>query len=149
MNPAVPPTLSAQGEPLPSWNEGPAKQAILKFVTKVTQAGGPTYMPPAERIALFDNDGCLWPENPLPFQLAFALDELKRRAPNDPKLATDPMVQAALAGDLAKLLEGEHHDGLMRVLGLTHAGMTTVEFRASVEAWLASARHPRFDRPYD
>jgi phosphoserine phosphatase len=98
---------------------------------------------------VFDNDGCLWPENPLPFQAAFAFDELKRRIIAEPKLASDPMVQAALAGDLAKLLEGEHFDGLMQILALTHAGMTTDEFRDAVEAWLISAKHPRYGRPYD
>ncbi len=141
---------SAQSaDPLPSWNDGKAKQSILDFVAKVTKDGSPDFVPPAERIAVFDNDGTLWPENPLPFQLAFVMDELKRRAPKEPKLAADSMVQAALAGDLAKLLEGEHHNGLMRIIGLTHAGMTTDEYQHSVEAWLASAKHPKYDLPYD
>ena len=141
---------SAQSaDPLPSWNDGKAKQSILDFVAKVTKDGSPDFVPPAERIAVFDNDGTLWPENPLPFQLAFVIDELKRRAPKEPKLAADSMVQAALAGDLAKLLEGEHHNGLMRIIGLTHAGMTTDEYQHSVEAWLASAKHPKYDLPYD
>ena len=100
-------------------------------------------MPPAERIAVFDNDGTLWPEYPLVGQLAFILDELKRRVPTEPELAADPMVQAALAGDLAKLLEGTHHDGLMRIAALAHAGMTTDEFGAAVTAWLASGRHSK------
>ncbi|MBX7105704.1 MAG: haloacid dehalogenase-like hydrolase [Gemmataceae bacterium] len=145
--------LSAQApsttDPLPSWNEGPSKSAILDFVSKTTTPGSPQFVPVPERVAVFDNDGTLWPENPLPFQLAFVVDELKRRAPNEPQLAADPMVQAALAGDLAKLLEGPHHDGLMRIIGLTHAGMTTDEFRTRVEAWLVTARHPRFGKPYD
>lgn len=136
-------------DPLPSWNEGKAKQSIIDFVAKVTKTGSPEFVPVAERIAVFDNDGTLWPENPLPFQLAFVIDELQRRVPHEPKLAADPMVQAALAGDLAKLLEGEHHDGLMRIIGLTHAEMTTDEFQATVERWLASARHPKYDQPYD
>ena len=85
----------------------------------------------------------------MPFQVAYVFDELKRRAPSDPKLAADPMVQAALAGDLAKLLEGEHHDGLLQIVALTHAGMTTDDFNAEVQAWLASAKHPRFGKPYD
>lgn len=135
-------------DPLPSWQEGKSKQSIIDFVAKVTKEGTPDFVPVAERIAVFDNDGTLWPENPVPFQLAFVLDELKRRVPQEPKLAEDPMVQAALAGDVAKLLEGAHLDGLMRILALTHSGMTTVEFQKNVDAWLASARHPRFDKPY-
>jgi phosphoserine phosphatase len=136
-------------DPLPSWNDGPAKQGILAFIARVTQEGSPDFLPPAERIAVFDNDGTLWPENPMPFQAAFAFDELNRHIVTEPRLASDPMVQAALACDLSKLLEGEHFDGLMRVLALTHAGMTIDEFRDAVEAWLASARHPRYGRPYD
>jgi phosphoglycolate phosphatase-like HAD superfamily hydrolase len=140
--------LSA-ADPLPSWNDGLAKQAILSFIARVTKEGSPDFLPPAERIAVFDNDGCLWPENPLPFQAAFAIDELHRRILTEPRLVSDPMVQAVLAGDLGKLLAGEHFDGLMQVLALTHAGMTTDEFRDAVEAWLTSAKHPRFGRPYD
>lgn len=135
-------------DPLPSWNDSPAKQGILDFVARVTTIESPDFLPLPERIAVYDNDGTLWPENPMPFQAAFALDELKRRVLADPDLAADAMVQAALAGDLAKLLAGEHFDGLMQVLALTHAGMTVEEFRDTVETWLASARHPRFDRPY-
>ncbi|HYN01515.1 MAG TPA: HAD family hydrolase [Vicinamibacteria bacterium] len=140
---------STAADPLPSWNDGLAKRGILAFVAKVTKEGSPDFLPPAERIAVYDNDGTLWPENPMPFQAAFAFDELKRRVVTQPELASDPMVQAALAGDLGRLLAGEHLDGLMRVLALTHAGMTTDEFRDAVEAWLRSARHPRFGRPYD
>jgi phosphoglycolate phosphatase-like HAD superfamily hydrolase len=140
---------SAPADPLPSWNDGKAKRSIVEFVAKVAKEGSPDFVPVAERIAVFDNDGTLWPENPLPFQLAFIFDELKRRVPNDPRLAGDPMVKVALAGDVAKLLEGDHHDGLMRVVALTHAGMTTDEFRDTVETWLASARHPKYGKPYD
>lgn len=134
---------------LPSWNDGAAKQAILAFISKVTKVGSADYLPLADRIAVFDNDGCLWPENPMPFQVAFAIDELKQRIISEPELATEPMVQAALAGDFAKLLAGDHFDGLMRILALTHAGMTADEFRDAVRAWLQTARHPRFKRPYD
>jgi phosphoglycolate phosphatase-like HAD superfamily hydrolase len=139
---------STIADPLPSWNESLAKQKILDFVARVTTIESPDFLPLPERIAVYDNDGTLWPENPMPFQAVFALDELKRRVVNEPNLAADAMVQAALAGDLAKLLEGEHFDGLMQVLALTHAGMTVEEFRDAVETWLASAKHPRFDRPY-
>jgi phosphoglycolate phosphatase-like HAD superfamily hydrolase len=142
-------TIAHAADPLPSWNDTAPKKAIIAFVEKVTKEGSADFVPPAERIAVFDNDGTLWPENPIPFQVAFVLDEIKRRAPNEPKLAADPMVQAALAGDIATLLEGKHHDGLMRIIALTHTGMTTEDFRARVEAWLASAKHPKFGKPYD
>ena len=141
--------LAGAAEPLPSWNEGVAKQAIIDFVTKTTTPGSPDFVAISERIAVFDNDGTLWPENPMPFQLAFVIDELKRRIPDEPELADAPMVKAALAGDMEKLLAGKHHDALLRILALTHAGMTTGEFAAAVDRWLASARHPRFARPYD
>ena len=136
-------------DPLPSWNEGAAKAAIISFVERVTTEGSAGFVPVPERIAVFDNDGCLWPENPLPFQLAFAFDEVKRLMASKPELKDDPMVQALLAGDIAKLLEGKHHDGLLHIIALTHAGMTTDEFDKRVEDWLATAKHPRFDRPYD
>ena len=136
-------------DPLPSWNATGPKQAIIAYVDQVTQNGSADYVAPAERIAVFDNDGTLWPENPMPFQLAFALDEIRRRVPNDSQLAADPMVRAALSGDFATLLAGEHHDGLLHIVALTHAGMTTADFQARVESWLASARHPRFGKPYD
>ncbi len=140
---------ATKGDPLPSWNEGQAKSAIVDFVQRVTKEGSPDFVLVPERIAVFDNDGCLWPENPVPFQLAFALDDLKQQVAEKPELREDPMVQAALAGDFGKLLEGPHHEGLLRVMALTHAGMTTDEFRDSVETWLATTRHPRYDRPYD
>ena len=142
-------TATTTADPLPSWNEGPAKQEILAFVAKVTDEGSPDFLPPVERIAVYDNDGTLWPENPVPFQAAFAFDELRRRVPNEPQLAADPMVQAALAGDFARLLQGQHLDGVLHVLALTHGGMTTDEFAAAVAAWLATAKHPRYKRPYD
>src|SRR4051812_12356173 len=125
---AFAPIITHAADPLPSWNDTAPKKAIIAFVEKVTRRGSTDFVPPAERIAVFDNDGTLWPEAPVPFQVAFVIDELKRRSPNEPELAADPMVQAALAGDLAKLLEGPHYDSLMRVVALTHAGMTTREF---------------------
>jgi phosphoglycolate phosphatase-like HAD superfamily hydrolase len=142
-------SLSFAADPLPSWNDTAPKNAIIAFVDKVTKEGSADFVPPIERIAVFDNDGTLWPEDPVPFQAAFVLDELKRRAPNEPQLAADPMVKAALAGDIVTLLGGEHPDGLMHILALTQTGMTTDDFAARVKAWLASAKHPRFDKPYD
>ncbi|MFN5465261.1 MAG: HAD family hydrolase [Cyanobacteriota bacterium] len=140
---------STAADPLPSWMEGPTKQAILSFVAKVSEEGSPAFIPPAERIAVVDNDGTLWPEQPLPFQAAFAIDELQRKLLSQPSLADDPIVQAALAGDLATLMAGEHFEGLLKLVALTHAGLTNHEFRLAVEAWLAVATHPRFGRPYD
>lgn len=134
---------------LPSWNDTFAKKGIIAFVEKVTTSGSPDFVPESERIAVFDNDGTLWPENPVPFQLAYALDTLKQMTEIKPQLKKDPMVQAALSGDFSKLLEGKHHDGLMQVMALTHAGMTTGEFKTQVESWLSSARHLRYGKPYD
>lgn len=134
---------------LSSWNDGAAKNAITSFVDRVTKRSSPDFVPEPERIAVFDNDGTLWPEAPVPFQAAFVFDELKRRSAEEPDQAADPMVQAALRGDIGALLAGAHHDGLLKVLALTHTGMTTEEFRQSVCKWLAAARHPRWERPYD
>jgi hypothetical protein len=88
-----------KGDPLPSWNEGAAKRSILTFVAKTTKEGSPDFVPTPERIAVFDNDGTLWPENPLPFQLAFAFDSLKQEVPKNPKWKDDPFVKAALDDD--------------------------------------------------
>jgi phosphoglycolate phosphatase-like HAD superfamily hydrolase len=138
----------AAADPLPSWNSGPAKQAILDFVAKVTDPDSKEFVPVPERLAVFDNDGMLWPENPMPFQLAFALDELKRRLPDEPAWKDDPMVQAALAGDLPTLL-ADHYKGIFHIIDLSGSGMTTEDFANRVRAWFATAKHPRFDRPYD
>ena len=143
------PAQARADDPLPSWNDGPSKQAIVSFVEKVTKEGSPDFVVAPERIAVFDNDGCLWPENPMPFQAAFAFDEVKRLAEEKPVLKEDPMVQALLAGDIGKLLEGQHHDGLMHIIALTHAGMTTEEFTKRVEGWMTGAEHPKFGKAYD
>jgi phosphoserine phosphatase len=139
----------AQTSPLASWNDTAAKATIVEFVERVTTDGGSDFVPESDRIAVFDNDGTLWPEAPLPFQIAFVVDELERRAAGEPDLAADPMVQAALAGDVGTLVAGAHHDGLMRVLALTHVGMTTEVFADAVTSWLAVAAHPRFGTRYD
>ncbi len=144
----LPSTRVQADEWLGSWNEGPAKQSIVEFVQRVTTEGSTDFVAVTDRVAVFDNDGTLWCEAPIPFQAAYAFDEIKRRAPNEPRLAADPMVQAALAGNIGKLLEGEHHDGLMHILALTHAGMTTDEFSQRVNDWSTTAKHPRFARRY-
>ncbi len=138
---------AAAAEPLPSWNDGPAKRAILEFVTSVTTTGAPTFVPPAERIAVFDNDGTLWCEQPVYVQFAFALDRVRALAPAHPEWKDRPALAAAIAGDM-KAFAASGEKGLMDVLAVTHAGTTTEEFAESVSEWLATARHPRFGRPY-
>jgi hypothetical protein len=135
-------------EPLASWRDTSPKKAVVAFVNKITDEKSSDFVPPAERIAVFDNDGTLWPENPMPFQLAFSLDELKRRLPEEPDWKNDPAVKAAQSDDLHPLL-ADDYKGLFRIIALTGSGMTTVEFADRVRAWLATAKHPRFDRPYD
>jgi hypothetical protein len=136
-------------DPLPSWNEGPAKRAIIDFVRRVSDEASPDHVPVSERIAVFDNDGTLWPEEPIPFQAAFAADRLRRRVADEPALGEDPMVRAMLDGDFASLMQGERHEGLLHVIALTHAGLTVEAFQRSVEEWLATAKHPRFGLPFD
>ncbi len=136
-----------QVNPLPSWNDGPAKQAILEFVARVTKDGGPDYVPPAERIAVFDNDGTLWSEQPMYVQLAFALDRVKALAAEHPEWKQQQPFQAVLAGDL-QALAASGQRGLAELVMATHAGMTAEEFAQVVKQWLATARHPKFGRPY-
>ena len=136
-------------DPLPSWRDGAAKRAILDFVRRVSTPDSPDEVPEAERVAVFDNDGTLWPEYPVPFQAAFAMDRLRDRVAAEPALADDAAVKALFAGDLPSLLAGDRHEGLHRVLALTHSGDTVEAFDASVADWLAAARHPRFRRRYD
>lgn len=134
-------------EPLPSWNAGSVKSAILGFVERVTREGGPDYIKPAERIATFDNDGTLWAEQPAYFQLLFAMDEVKRLAPSHPEWQQQEPFRSVIAGDM-KGLEASGMKGLLQVLAVTHAGMTTDAFNATVADWLATARHPTKHRPY-
>lgn len=125
------------------------KGAILAYLAKATRCGSPDWVPPQERIAVFDNDGTLWPEHPVPVQLAYLLDSLRERVRQTPSLGQDPAVAAALRGDFRSLLKGPGSEQAMaRLLALTHAGMTPEAFQASVARWLAAARHPRFGRPY-
>jgi phosphoglycolate phosphatase-like HAD superfamily hydrolase len=133
---------------LPSWNAGVATQALVQYVRKVTREGSPDFIPVPERIAVFDNDGTLWPENPTPFQVAFVLDSLKNLVRRKPELAENTYVQAAFRGDLNTLLE-ENYQGLFALLALTHDGVTVEEYADRVTDWLATAKHPRFGRPYD
>jgi phosphoserine phosphatase len=140
-------SLSAVADPLPSWNDGPTRQVITDFVTAVTTETGPDYVPPSERIAVFDNDGTLWSEQPMYVQLAFVLDRLKAMAPEHPQWQEEQPFKAALEGDMATLGDAGL-EGLMQLLMATHAGMTSVEFEQIASDWIAQARHPRFERPY-
>ena len=138
---------ATSANPLPSWNDGATKQSILDFVAAVTREGLPDFVPPAERIATFDNDGTLWVEHPMYTQLVFALDRVKALAPQHPEWKDTQPFKAALEGDMKTLAEtGEH--GLMALLMATHPGMTTDEFQKIVVDWIATARDPRFKRPY-
>jgi len=139
--------LAANDDMLPSWRKGPAKKAIADFVQRVTMPGGADYVPESERIAVFDNDGTLWIEQPMYVQLAFALDRVKEMAPQHPQWQTTEPFKSALAGDLKKVLAGGEQ-ALLELIMTTHAGMTTDEFARIVKDWLARARHPRFHRPY-
>src|SRR3954451_4674949 len=137
----------AQADALPSWNEGATKTSITNFVARVTTQGGPDFVPPAERIATFDNDGTLWCEQPMYVQLAFALDRVKALAPQNPGWKTKQPFKAALDGDMTALAaSGEK--GLMALMAATHAGMTSDELARIVFGWLATARDRRFKRPY-
>lgn len=139
---------TAQGvDPLPSWNEGKAKQSILEFVARVSQPGSPDFVPPAERIATFDNDGTLWPEQPMYFQLLFALDRVKELAPQHPEWASQEPFASLLKGDVKSALAGGER-AILEIVMATHAGMTTDEFENLVKAWLATARHPVSRRLY-
>lgn len=137
---------SAAGE-LPSWNDGKARQAIIDFVQGVTTPGS-RFVPAADRIAVFDNDGTLWSEQPIYFQLAFALDRVKVLAPKHPEWKTTQPFKGVLDGDMKAVLAGGEQS-VMAIIAATHAGITTDEFSAAVAAWLKTARHPKFNRPYN
>jgi phosphoglycolate phosphatase-like HAD superfamily hydrolase len=134
-------------DPLPSWNDGEAKQAIFDFVVRVTDSASPDFVPEPERIATFDNDGCLWSEQPMYFQLIFAIDRVKVMAPEHPEWQSQQPFKAVLDGDMETLAaSGEH--GILELVMATHAGMTTVEFETVATEWLAEAKHPTTGRPY-
>jgi phosphoserine phosphatase len=137
----------ANSDPLPSWNEGSTKRSILDFVRGVTTAGEPHFVKPEERIAVFDNDGTLWSEQPLYFQVAFVFDRMKAMAPEHPEWKDNPLYTAVLAGDMKTVAAGGVK-GLLELATITHAGMTTEEFAKIAADWIASARHPKFDHLY-
>ncbi|MDF0666137.1 MAG: HAD family hydrolase [Nitrospira sp.] len=139
--------VTAADDPLPSWNDGAVKTHIVTFVERVTNEGGPDFVPPTERIAVFDNDGTLWAEQPMYFQVQFALDRVKALAPQHPEWKTKQPFKALLEGDKRTVAAGGER-ALLDVLAVSHSGMTTDEFDAIVKDWLATTRHPRFKRPY-
>lgn len=133
--------------PLPSWNDGAAKAAILDFVADATNPASPSFIPAEKRVATFDNDGTLWSEQPMYFQVMFIVDRVAAMAPDHPEWRTTAPFDAILSGDRAALASiGE--EGVAALVAATHGGMTTDEFAGIVASWLATARHPRFDRPY-
>jgi phosphoserine phosphatase len=137
----------AAADPLPSWNDGGVKQAIVAFVAATTKPGTPGFVAPAERIAVFDNDGTLWAEQPMYFQLAFALDRVRALAPQNPMWKTTEPFASILAQDIPSALAGGEKS-IIDIIMATHAGMSTDAFAQIAAEWLATAKHPRFQRPY-
>jgi len=134
-------------DPLPSWNNGPAKQAIEDFVRTTTYKSSSNFVPPEERIATFDNDGTLWCEQPMYFQFLFALDRVKALAPQHPEWKDKEPFAAVLRGDLKAALAGGE-PALLEIVMATHAGTTTDEFEQTVKDWIATAKHPQYKQPY-
>lgn len=140
-------SLLAADAPLPSWNEGETKTAILQFVKKVTSKDSPDYVPPAERIATFDNDGCLWAEQPMYFQVLFVVDRIQALAPEHPEWKTEEPFASLLKGDM-KGVAASGKKGLMQLIAATHAGMTTEEFTKAATDWIETAKHPKTGKLY-
>src|SRR5277367_4198906 len=141
------PSVAFAADPLPSWNDGPTKKAIVTFVEKVTKEGSGDFVPVPERIATFDNDGTLWCEQPVPVQLYFALDRVKALAPQHPEWKTNEPFASLLKGDVKGALAGGEH-AMLEIVAATHTGMTTEEFEQIVKDWIATAKHPILKRPY-
>jgi phosphoglycolate phosphatase-like HAD superfamily hydrolase len=139
---------SAFGDPLPSWNDTASKKAIVAFVEKVTTPGSPEYVDPAERIATFDNDGCLWSEQPMYFQAFYIFDRIKTLAPQHPEWKDKEPFASVLKGDLKGALAGGEK-ALLEMAMATHAGLSDEEFRKVVGDWLATAKHPKTGMAYN
>lgn len=133
--------IAQAADPLPSWNDGKAKQSIIEFVEKVTKQGSPGFVPSAERIATFDNDGTLWAEQPVYFQLMFALDRVKALAPQHPEWKHEEPFASLLKGDIKGALAAGKQ-AILEIVMTTHADMTTEEFEKVVKEWITSAKHP-------
>ncbi len=134
-------------DPLPSWNEGASKSAILNFVQSVTDSTSASFVDVEDRIAVFDNDGTLWSEQPMYFQLAFALDQIKKMAPNNPEWKETEPFKSVLNNDIASVMQ-QGEGALIQIVLATHGGMTADAFEANVVEWMKAAKHPRFNRPY-
>ena len=144
---AVATAAQAQEDPIPSWNDGAPKTAILDFVAAVTTEGGPDFVPVDARVATFDNDGTLWVEHPMYAQLAFALDRVKALAPERPEWKTTQPFQAVLEGDM-KALAAAGQKGLMEIVAATHTGISTEDFTQIASDWIATAKDPRWGKLY-
>jgi hypothetical protein len=144
---AFPSPVARAADPLPSWQEGKTKQSIMDFVAAVTTPGSPNFVPPADRIAVFDNDGTLWAEQPLYFQFIFAIDRIKALAPQHPEWKTQEPFASVLKGDVKGVLAGGE-PAIVQLLTPAQSGMTTDEFEQTVRDWLATARHPTTKRLY-
>ncbi|ADJ29577.1 HAD family hydrolase [Nitrosococcus watsonii] len=140
-------TVAHATDPLPSWNDGEAKSAIIEFVQRITRKNSPDFVPEPERIAVFDNDGTLWAEQPLYFQLIFALDRVKALAPKHPEWKSKEPFASLLKGDVKTALAGGEHAAL-EIMRATHAGTTAAQFEKIVKTWIATARHPTAGQPY-
>lgn len=140
--------VARAADPLPSWHDTPAKARIVAFVEQVTAEGTPGYVPPDQRIAVFDNDGCLWAEQPMYFQLLFTIDRIRAMASEHAVWKDEQPYKAAIEGDM-NALAASGKEGLMTLIAATHTGMTVEEFNQSVRDWLDTARHPTLGRRYD
>lgn len=138
---------AADPDPLPSWNDLASKRAILDFVARTTTEGSPDFVKPYDRIAVFDNDGTLWPEQPWPFEGMFAVARVKAMAPAHPEWKTEQPFKDLLAGNVKGLID-QGLPAVIKLVAVTHTGMTTAAFDATVREWVATAKHPRFDRLY-
>lgn len=146
---AQPPALQQQqaaAQALPSWRDGAAREALLKFVADVTQPGSPNFVPPEERVAVFDNDGTLWSEQPMYFQFFFLLDQVRAAAPQHPEWRTDPAYKALMANDMQAVMRNRKQ--ALALIAKANSGMSVEEYDRTIRDWIASARHPRFNKPY-
>jgi hypothetical protein len=141
-------TMEEFTDPLPSWEDDSVKYRIIQFVVEVTDPDHANFVPEKDRVATFDNDGNLWSEQPLYFQMIFALDRIKEMAPDHPEWQNQQPYQAVLEDDMSAIMESGEH-GILELVMATHAGMTVDEFKQTVRRWMATSRHPRFNQPYN
>lgn len=139
-------TPQAAAQALPSWRDTAARQALLKFVADTTRPGSPTFVAPEDRVAVFDNDGTLWSEQPLYFQFFFLLDQVRAAAPQHPEWKSNPAFKALMANDMQALMRNEKQ--LLSLIAVANSGMTVDEYDRTIRAWLAQAKHPKLQRPF-